>query len=68
MKTPDRHSSGPSASQVETKETPENTEGDPDTPEPAHEGDIQMEYSSNWLCSQSIGAVTKNYLQELRSV
>ena len=46
MKTPDRHSSGPSASQVETKETPENTEGDPDTPEPAHEGGIQMEYST----------------------
>jgi hypothetical protein len=27
-------------------ETPEDTEEDPDDPETAHEGDIQMEYSS----------------------
>jgi hypothetical protein len=27
--------------------TPENTEEDPDDPEPAIEGDIQMEYSSD---------------------
>jgi hypothetical protein len=37
--------------------TSENTEEDPDDPEPADEGDIQMTY-----CSQSIGLVTKNYL------
>jgi hypothetical protein len=35
-----------SASLVESEETPENTEGDPDALEPAAEGDIQMEYSS----------------------
>jgi hypothetical protein len=27
--------------------TPENTEGNPDDFEPAHEGDIQMEYFSH---------------------
>jgi hypothetical protein len=27
--------------------TPENTEEDPDDPEPAGEGDIQLEYSSD---------------------
>ena len=37
-------------------------------PEPVGEGDIQMEYSSNQLCSQNIGAVTKKYLLELRLV
>jgi hypothetical protein len=36
MKTPDAQSPGP----------PGNTEVDPDAPEPAAEGDIQMEYSS----------------------
>jgi len=29
---------------VETEETPENTTWDPDDPEPADEGHIQMEY------------------------
>ena len=43
--TPDLQPPGPSASLVEAKETPENTERDPDTPEPAAEGDTQMEYS-----------------------
>ena len=32
---------GPSASMVETEETPVSTEEDPDGPEPAAEGDIQ---------------------------
>ena len=41
--------------------TPENTQEDPDDPEPA-DGDIQMEYSSDQSYSPSIGAVTKNYL------
>jgi hypothetical protein len=31
--------------------TPENTGGDPDYPEQAQEGDIQMEYSSDQLYS-----------------
>jgi len=39
------HSTGPSAYLIECEETPENTEGDHDAPEPANEGDIQMEYS-----------------------
>jgi hypothetical protein len=41
MKTPDSQSPGPSASLVQTEETPENIEGDPDTPEPASEVDIR---------------------------
>jgi hypothetical protein len=32
---------------IECEETPENTEGDHDAPEPADEGDIQMKYSSD---------------------
>ena len=44
--TPDPKPPGLSASAVVAEETPENTERDPDTPEPAAEGDIQMEYSS----------------------
>jgi hypothetical protein len=36
---------GPSASLVENEETPEGKEGDLDTPEPAAERDIQIEYS-----------------------
>jgi hypothetical protein len=35
----------PSASSY--MKTPENTEEDPNDPEPAHEWDIQMEYSSD---------------------
>jgi hypothetical protein len=46
LKTPDSHSPGHSASMTEIKETPENTQGDPDAPEPAAEGDIQMQYLS----------------------
>jgi hypothetical protein len=42
--------------------TPENTEEDPNGLEPAHEGNIQMEYSSDWLYGPSVGALTKNYL------
>jgi hypothetical protein len=43
---PDPQYSDPSASLVETGENTENSEGDPDGPEPAAEGDIQMEHSS----------------------
>jgi hypothetical protein len=52
-------SPGPSASLVETEETSENIKGDPGAPEPAAEGDIRMQYSSDWLCSPNIGAGTK---------
>jgi hypothetical protein len=53
MKTPD-----PSASLVQTEETAENI----DVPEPAADGDIKLNYSSDYLCSPSIGPITKNYL------
>jgi len=39
---PDLQHPGPSASMVETEETPEYTEEDPDAPEPGVEGDIQI--------------------------
>jgi hypothetical protein len=64
LHSPDRQPPGPSASVVETKETPVNTEGDADTSEP-EDGNSQMEYSSLYLYSPSIGAVTKHYLQNL---
>jgi hypothetical protein len=38
------HPLSPTLSISSAMKTPENTEDDPD-PEPAHEGDIQMEYS-----------------------
>jgi hypothetical protein len=44
LKTPDAHSPDHSASLTGIEETPENMQGDPDAPEPAAEGDIQMEY------------------------
>jgi hypothetical protein len=46
-KTPDPKYPGPSASLVENEETPENTEMDPNDPEPAAKGGIQMGYSSD---------------------
>jgi hypothetical protein len=42
--------------------TTENKEEDPDDPEPADEGDIQMEYSSDYLYKPSIGTETSNYI------
>jgi hypothetical protein len=42
VKTPDPLCPGPLQSLVETEETPVNTEGDPDAPVPAVEGDMQM--------------------------
>jgi hypothetical protein len=36
----------PTPSMSSAMKTPENTEEDPDNPEPADEGDIQMEYPS----------------------
>jgi hypothetical protein len=40
-------SPGPSASAEETERAPETIYVDPDVPEPAVKGDIQMEYSSD---------------------
>ena len=64
---PDPQSPGP-ALLVQTEQTPEIIEGDPDVTEPAVEGDIQMQYCSDQLYSTIIGVVTKNFLSELRSV
>jgi len=36
----------PTPSTSSAMKTPDNTEADPDDPEPADAGDIQMEYSS----------------------
>jgi hypothetical protein len=47
---------------VDIEEPPQNTEWDPDAAEAAAEGDIQMEYSCDSLCSPNTGAVAKNYL------
>ena len=45
MKIHDPQYPGPSASLLETEETPEKTERDPDMPEPAAEGDNKVENS-----------------------
>jgi hypothetical protein len=52
----------PASSTSSAVKTPESTEEDSDDPEPADEGDIQMDYSSDWLYVPSTGGVTKNYL------
>jgi hypothetical protein len=57
----------PTPSNLSAIKTPENTAEDPNAPQPAAEGDIQKEYSSDWLYNPSIGTLPKNYLQELRS-
>jgi len=59
MVSPDPLSPTPSTSAVMM--TPKNTDKDPYAPEPAAEGDIQIEYSSDQLCSP-LRTVTKNYL------
>jgi len=59
MVSPNPLSPTPSTSAVMM--TPKNTDKVPHTPEPADEGDIQIEYSSDQLCSP-LTAVTKNYL------
>jgi len=60
--TPNPQSPSPSASLIQTEESPYNTDGGPGYTEPASEGDIQMEYSSGKLYSPSTEAITKNYL------
>jgi len=50
----------PAPSTLSAMKTPENTEEDPDDPQPAYEGDIQMEYSSDYMYSPSIRNLTKN--------
>lgn len=67
MKTPDPQCPGPSVSLIEREETPQNMEQDSDDPEPVAGGDVWMKRPPDKLCSQSIGIVTKNCLQELKS-
>jgi len=50
----------PTPSTLSAMKTPENTEEDHDNPQPADEGDIQMEYSSDYTYSPSITTTTKN--------
>jgi hypothetical protein len=40
--------------------TPKNTEEDPDDPESADKGNIQMKYSFDYLYSLNIAAVIEN--------
>ena len=60
--SPDHLSPAPSTSS--SFRTPEHTEKDPDDLELA-DGDIQMQYSSDYLYSSNLGAITGNYLSEL---
>jgi hypothetical protein len=53
-KTPDPQLTGLSAFMVGSDVTQESKEGDCDAPQPAAEGDIQMEYSSDLLCRLNI--------------
>jgi len=66
-KTLDAWRSGPAESLVQSEETTENTESDPDAAEPAAEGDTKMKYSSDWLCSPNTGVVTKTTCRNLTS-
>jgi hypothetical protein len=50
----------PTPSTLTAMKTPENTEEDPDDPQPEDIEDIQMEYSSDYTYNQSIRTVTKN--------
>jgi len=52
----------PITSTYSARKTPQNTEENPDDPQPAYEEDMQMQYSSDYLFSPSIGAVTKKHL------
>ena len=53
-KTPDPQSTGPSAFTVGNDGTQESKEQDCDAPQPAVEGDIRMEYSSDLLCRPNV--------------
>ena len=44
----------PTPSKSSMMKTPENTEEDPDDPEPAAEGDVQMKYTSDYLYSSKV--------------
>jgi hypothetical protein len=52
----------PTPSASSALKTLEETEEDPNDPEPAYEGGVKMEYFADQLYRPSIGAVTRNYL------
>jgi hypothetical protein len=56
--SPEPFSPTPTSSAMKT---PENIAEHPDDPEPADEGDIQMEHYSDKLYGLSIGTLTKSY-------
>jgi hypothetical protein len=55
---------GPSLSLLGSEETPENTEREPDNPEPPAEGDVQMEHSSDYLYSPNTRVIQKVKIQK----
>jgi hypothetical protein len=55
----------PTPSTTSAIKNPGNTEEDPDNPDSANEGAIQMEYSPDHLNTPSVEAISKN---DLRSV
>lgn len=65
LNTPDTQSPGPSASLLQTLETPKNTDRGPATPQSAGEGDTQMKYLSHQLFNSNIAAVTNNTFKNL---
>jgi hypothetical protein len=65
FKTPDPQCSDPSASLAETEVKRENNEGNTEVPELAGVVDIQIEYSSDWLCNPNIGSAIKLTCQNL---
>ena len=65
MVSPDTSSPDPSTSLA--MKTQENTDDDPEDPEPADGGDTQMEYSSHKLYTPSINPIL-GYLYEVLSV
>jgi hypothetical protein len=58
----------PTLSISSATKTLQKTGENPDDSDPADKGDIQVEYSSDYLYSPSIGAVTKNDPKEHKSV
>jgi len=50
----------PTTSNLSAMKIPENVEEDHDDPQPSDEGDIQMDYFSDYTYSPSIRTVTKN--------
>ena len=59
------HPLSPITSTYSARKTPENREENHDDLQLTDEEDMQMQYSSDYLCSSSIGVVTKSHLKNL---